>query len=48
MMSGKYADGTAFDYSVATTPFLYSTVLTYAQIAPYITDAVTDSLFVEP
>ena len=48
MMSGKYADGTAFDYSVATTPFLYSTVLTNAQIAPYITDAVTDGLFVEP
>ncbi len=48
MMSGKYADGTAFDFSVASTPFLYSTVLTDAQIAPYISDAVTSLLFFEP
>jgi hypothetical protein len=48
MMSGKYADGTAFDYSVATTPFLYSAVLTDAQVAPYITDSVTNVLFFEP
>jgi hypothetical protein len=48
MMSGKYADGTAFDYSVATTPFLYSTVVTDAQIAPYIADAATNSLFFTP
>ena len=48
MMSGKYADGTAFDFSVASTPFLYSTVLTDAQIAPYISDAVTSPLFFEP
>jgi hypothetical protein len=48
MMSGKYADGTAFDFTVATTPFLYSEVLTPAQIAPYIADAVTNTLFVEP
>jgi len=48
MMSGTYADGTAFDFTVATTPFLYSTVLTDAQIAPYITDAVTSPLFFEP
>ena len=48
MMSGTYADGTAFDFTVATTPFLYSTVLTDAQIAPYITDAATSPLFFEP
>jgi hypothetical protein len=48
MMSGKYADGTAFDFSVASTPFLYSSVLTDAQIAPYISDAATNPLFFEP
>jgi len=48
MMSGKYADGTAFDFSVASTPFLYSAALTDAQIAPYISDAVTSLLFFEP
>ena len=48
MMSGKYADGTAFDFTVATTPFLYSAVLSNAQIAPYTSDAVTNALFVEP
>jgi len=48
MMSGKYADGTVFDFSVATTPFLYSAVLSDAQVAPYITDSVTSVLFFEP
>jgi len=48
MMSGQYADGTAFDYSVATSPFLYSSVLTDAQIAPYVSDTVTNALFFEP
>ena len=48
MMSGKYADGTVFDFSVATTPFLYSTVVTDAQIAAYISDSTTSSLFFEP
>jgi hypothetical protein len=48
MMSGKYADGTAFDFSLATTPFLYSAVLTDAQVAPYIADAATSPLFFEP
>lgn len=48
MMSGKYADGTAFDFTVATTPFLYSAVLTDAQVAPYITDSTTNTLFFEP
>jgi hypothetical protein len=48
MMSGKYADGTAFDYSVAITPFLYSAVVSNAQIAPYISDTATNSLFFAP
>ena len=48
MMSGTYADGTAFDFTIATTPFLYSTVLTDTQIAPHITDATTSPLFFEP
>jgi len=48
MLSGTYADGTSFDFSVATTPFLYSAVLTDAQIAPYIADTVTSPLFFEP
>ncbi len=48
MMSGTYADGTAFDFSLASTPFLYSAVLTDAQIAPYISDAATSSFFFEP
>ena len=48
MMSGTYADGTAFDFSIATTPFLYSGVLSDSQIAPYISDGATNSLFFEP
>jgi hypothetical protein len=48
MMSGTYADGTTFDFTIATTPFLYSTVLTDTQIAPHITDAATSPLFFEP
>jgi hypothetical protein len=48
MMSGTYADGTNFDFTIATTPFLYSTVLTDTQIAPHITDAATSPLFFEP
>jgi hypothetical protein len=48
MMSGKYADGTAFDFSVSTTPFLYSAVVTAAQITPYVSDAATTPLFFEP
>jgi hypothetical protein len=47
IMSGKYADGTAFDFSVSTTPYLYSEVIRDTSIlAPYI--ANTDYLFVEP
>ena len=46
IMSGAYADGTPFDYSVCTTPFLYSAVITDANLlAPYI--ANTDYLFFE-
>ncbi len=48
MMSGTYADGTAFDYSIATTPFLYSSVVSEAQIAPYVSDSATNVLFFAP
>ena len=42
IMSGTYADGTPFDYSVCTTPFLYSDAITDTSVlAPYITN--TDS-----
>ena len=45
LLSGTYAGGTSFDFTVATTPYLYSTALTDAQIASYVTDAATDALF---
>jgi hypothetical protein len=44
IMSGTYADGTAFDYSVCTTPFLYSEVIKDTSVLdPYISN--TDYLF---
>jgi hypothetical protein len=43
IMSGKYADGTAFDFSICTTPFLYSSVANTSLLEPYIAD--TDFLF---
>lgn len=47
IMSGTYADGTAFDYSVSTTPFLYSEkIANTALLSPYIGN--TDYLFFEP
>ncbi len=46
ILSGTYSDGTTFDYSVCTTPFLYSSVISDASIAPYVND--TDYLFFEP
>lgn len=47
IMSGTYADGTAFDYSVSTTYFLYSEVIKEMDlIAPYLNN--TDFLFFEP
>lgn len=47
ILSGAYADGTVFDYSVASTPFLYSQAITDMKvIASYITN--TDYLFFEP
>jgi len=47
IMSGKYADGTAFDFTVCSTPFLYSAVITdLGLLSPYI--ANTDYLFFEP
>jgi hypothetical protein len=42
-----YADGIRFDYSVCTTPFLYSSPITDRRVlAPYL--ASTDDLFFEP
>ena len=47
IMSGTYADGTPFDFSVCTTPFLYSAVITDPSVLdPYVAD--TDYLFFEP
>ena len=47
IMSGTYADGTPFDFSVCTTPFLYSAPITNTSVlAPYYTAA--DALFFEP
>lgn len=47
IMSGAYSDGTPFDYSVASTPFLYAQAISDTSVlAPYI--ANTDYLFVEP
>ena len=47
IMSGKYADGTAFDFTVCTTPFLYSAPITdQTLLSPYTSS--TDWLFFEP
>jgi len=47
IMSGTYADGTPFDYSVCTTPFLYSEVITDLNlITPYVNN--TNHLFFGP
>jgi hypothetical protein len=47
IMSGRYADGTAFDYSVCTTPFLYSSPVADPRVLePYL--AGTNALFFEP
>jgi uncharacterized protein (TIGR03437 family) len=43
IMSGAYADGNRFDYSVCETPFLYSSVIPTAALQSYI--ANTDYLF---
>ncbi len=44
IMSGTYADGTPFDFTICTTPFLYSAVITnLSLLAPYTND--TDYLF---
>ena len=44
IMSGTYSDGTPFDFSVCTAPFLYSSVITNVGVlSPYIAD--TDYLF---
>jgi hypothetical protein len=47
ILRGTYADGTPFDFTVCTTPFLYSAVITdVSLLAPYI--ANTDYLFAAP
>ena len=45
ILSGTYSDGTSFDFTICTTPFLYSDVLTDGDIATYISDTITDPLF---
>jgi hypothetical protein len=47
IMSGAYADGTPFDYSICRTPYLYSAVITDpGALSPYVDD--TDYLFFVP
>ena len=47
IMSGTYADGTAFDYSAGTTSYLYSQPITDASVlAPYL--SAGDALFFAP
>ena len=44
IMSGTYSDGTPFDYTVCTTPFLYSNVISETSVLdPYVSN--TDYLF---
>jgi hypothetical protein len=46
-MSGTYEDGTPFDYSVCTAPYLYSAVIADRSVlAPYVDN--TDYLFFVP
>lgn len=47
IMSGTYADGTPFDFTICTTPFLYSSLITDQKLLiPYTGN--TDYLFREP
>jgi PKD repeat protein len=47
ILSGTYGDGTPFDFTVATAPYLYSSVITdVSALSTYIDD--TDYLFFEP
>jgi len=43
IMAGKYADGTAFDFTSTATPYLYSAVIADATATTYI--GSTDYLF---
>ena len=46
-LTGTYADGTPFNFTVATTPYLYSDPITDTSVlTPYIGN--TDYLFFEP
>lgn len=46
IMSGTYAGGTPFDFSVCSTPFLYSEPITNTSVlAPYIDETVVNPLF---
>ena len=47
ILSGTYSDGTPFDFTTCTTPFLYSEVITDVSVlSPYVDN--TDYLFFEP
>jgi len=47
LLSGTYADGTPFNFTVATTPYLYSDPITDRSVlTPYLSGS--DALFVEP
>ncbi len=47
IMSGTYSDGTAFDYSISTTYYLYSSVISDpTELDPYFNDS--ENLFFEP
>ena len=46
IMSGTYSDGTTFDFSVCSTPFLYSEPITNTTVlGPYTSDSAVDALF---
>jgi hypothetical protein len=47
IMSGRYADGTPFDFTICTTPFLYSAVIKDRSVlAAY--EAEAEELFYQP
>ncbi|WP_374512897.1 PKD domain-containing protein [Niveibacterium sp.] len=46
ILSGSYANGTPFDYTTATTPYLYAAPIEVTTISSYL--AASDALFVAP